>query len=68
MFLMPGPGRTSAADPQAKPLAARVRRPIALATVDNGRLFLVANRDSGTLSRGEIPEFLPKNNGCAGDQ
>ena len=55
IFLLTGPGRASAADPQAKPLATRFRRPIALATVDNGRQFLVANRDSGTISRVDIP-------------
>ncbi len=52
--LLTGPGQASAADPQAKPLAARFRRPIALVTVDNGRHFLVANRDSGTISRIDI--------------
>ena len=55
IILLTGPGWTSAADPQTKPLAARFRRPIALATVDNGRQFLVANRDSGTISRVDIP-------------
>jgi len=35
-------------------LATRQRRPVALVTLDDGRHFLVANRNSGTISRVDI--------------
>jgi len=53
--LLTGTVRVTAAAPPAKPLAAHFRRPVALLTPDNGRHFLVANRDSGTISRVNIP-------------
>ena len=53
--LLIGTARITAADPPARPLAAQLRRPVALVTPDNGRHFLVANRDSGTISRVDIP-------------
>jgi len=52
--VLTGTVRLAAADPAAKSLATHLRRPVALVTPDNGRHFLVANRDSGTISRVDI--------------
>ena len=40
--------------PTGVPLARRFRRPVALVAVDGGRQRLVANRDSGTISRIDV--------------
>ena len=40
--------------PTGVPLARRFRRPVALVAVDGGRQLLVANRDSGTISRIDV--------------